>query len=139
MNLHKHKTGVPAIAGAAFFFFGDNVMGMITHILYNIESKSSPRHLNATINIVEFVCIVATYVFLLLGLQQWSRSGVSNGSHDTMDNYNNRTVSNESMIISAPSIRSQHATFHSQPGGKGQVRIAVPEGAPPGQQVHMWS
>ena len=131
------KTGIPAIAVGALFFFVSALVSAIVQIAYVLEMHLYPKYLNAATSIIEFICIVGIYTGLLVGFQQWSRSGFISGPKDTVEDYERQMVTNDSTISSAPSVRSQHATFHSP--GQQQMRYSVPEGAAASQQVHMWS
>ena len=119
----------PLAIGGLFFFIINFVLA-IFQIQYVLQQNLAPDYLNVVQSIIEFICTIGTYTGLILCFQKWSSNIRISAPQKPIDD---EEMKEESC---ASSIRSYHSMVYAQQ--QQQLHYAVPQGAPPSQQVHMF-
>lgn len=119
----------PLVIGGLFFFIINFILA-IFQIQYVLQQNLAPDYLNVVESIIEFICTIGTYTGLILCFQRW-KSNVSISAPQKLTDY--EETKEESC---ASSIRSYHSMVYAHQ--QQQLHYAVPQGAPPSQQVHMF-
>ena len=130
MLMCSMKADLTPLATGGFFFFLINFVLAILQIQYVLQQNLAPDYLNAVQSLIEFICTVGTYTGLILCFQRWN-SNVSISAPQKLTD--DEEIEKESC---ASSIRSYHSMVYAQQ--QQQLHYAVPQGAPPSQQVHMY-
>lgn len=124
------KTELTPLAIGGLFFFLINFVLAILQIQYVFQQNLAPDYLNVVQSIIEFICTIGTYTGLILCFKRWNNSVRISAPQKLTDDEENEKES------CASSIRSYHSMVYAQQ--QQQLHYAVPQGAPPSQQVHMF-
>lgn len=124
------KTELTPLAIGGLFFFLINFVLAILQIQYVLQQNLAPDYLNVVQSIIEFICTIGTYTGLILCFKRWNNSVRISAPQKLTDDEENEKES------CASSIRSYHSMVYAQQ--QQQLHYAVPQGAPPSQQVHMF-
>lgn len=130
MLIWSIQAGLTPLAIGGLFFFLINFVLAILQIQYVLQQNLAPDYLNVVQSIIEFICTIGTYTGLILCFRRWN-SNVSISAPQKLTD--DEEIEKESC---ASSIRSYHSMVYAQQ--QQQFHYAVPQGAPPSQQVHMF-